>query len=143
MSIIHEALKKIEADRGDGASAFISQSPGRGRKGSPYLRLILLIFVLFFAAGATILYKDHLNMEEGKTLRQPGEKMRGKIEGGLSPSPESSKQENVGFKDARERNLKGIALFNAGNVKGAIEEFRAAVNQSPPMRRHTTTLDRR
>ncbi len=131
MSIIHEALQKIEAEKGMERSVLASATQKRAGRNGSYRRLILLIALLVCTVGIVFLYKGDLGNGEGDPIHQSVQRKGGKAEGGGDPFQKSNKQASAAFQEAREQNLRGIALFKAGNVEGAIIEFKAAVNKLP------------
>ncbi|MCP3676090.1 MAG: tetratricopeptide repeat protein [Deltaproteobacteria bacterium] len=125
MSIIHEALQKVEAEKGRERSVLASAIQKRAEGNGSYRRLILLIALLVCTVGIVFLYNDDLGNSEGDHIHQSVQRKGGKAEGGVN------KQASAAFQEAREQNLRGIVLFKAGNLEGAIIEFEAAVNKLP------------
>jgi tetratricopeptide (TPR) repeat protein len=131
MSIIHEALQKIEAEKGRERSVLASATQKRAGRNGSYRRLILLIALLVSTVGIVFLYKGDLGNGEGDPIHQSDQRKGGKAEGGGGPLQKSNKQASAAFQEAREQNLRGIALFKAGNLEGAIKEFKATVTMLP------------
>jgi tetratricopeptide (TPR) repeat protein len=134
MSIIHEALQKIEAEKGSGDDIFAAHMPRKGKVRGAYRRLFILTVLLLCAVGVVLLYTSNLDGSRKGPLQQTIEESRAHFKeanGGITPVNETAGRKNLLLKEARKQNLKGIALFKAGNLEGAIKEFKATVTMLP------------
>jgi tetratricopeptide (TPR) repeat protein len=133
MSIIHQALKKIEGERTNGGLTYISSTNERKKRINPYLLVILILLTFFFIFMITVFYLNKSEMGDTNILSQPGNAAihaedinLSSHNGATAGLPETDK-----VAEARKHNMAGIELYNSGKLEKAIEEFKTAVRLMP------------
>jgi tetratricopeptide (TPR) repeat protein len=144
MSIIHQALKKIEGIKhGPGPDHAAHAGPGGERRSLKIVLPMLLVIVLALVVLA--LYSGSLDV--GLLIKEKGGEKGSEavvVAGGAgtseADSPAGVKSASTEAKEkqtppmtAAERNAKGVELFRTGLYREAAEEFTGAVELEPGM----------
>jgi tetratricopeptide (TPR) repeat protein len=129
MSLIHQALKKLEdVKHGHASSIGYTSVTGRRTRG---LKVLLPVFLVFILTGiAVFVYHPGLVM--------PGHTAKGPVS---APAPArdlnaraaafTSKGPVDTMAAALEHNKRGVSLYKSGEIREAAVEFRAAIDNDP------------
>lgn len=136
MSIIHQALKKVEGIRHGYSVHSLPSRPPAGRKARPLPVAVLTIALIassatvFYFAGSrlsflkTTLFPPLSRPQDGPTPAEP--KARGEkapVSEPAAPGEAASKRPSPSL----ELNSKGLSLYNSGEFTRAAEEFKASI----------------
>ncbi len=132
MSLMHDALKKLE-EGGGGGNDGPAVSASRGKGGCFYkIFVAMVVFIASLAAAAATLYLFK-RMGVGRWAPDPVPINSGISEGkdaGHSPAPRDSLSEGR-MDGARAHNLRGIKAYMSGDLEDALANFEKAIDMFP------------
>jgi tetratricopeptide (TPR) repeat protein len=133
MSIIHQALKKIEVVQGSGGLIYVSSTTERKKRINPFFLIVLTLLTVFFIIMTTLFYLDKSGMGGVNILSQPGNVAIHTEDTKLNSlnAVTTGLSETDKIAEAKKHNLAGIELYNSGKLEEAIEEFKTAVRLMP------------